>query len=77
VASFVAVASIVVSYILTACISSVSAVNNATAFLPLGLTAERVLILGIIWGVAFLNVLGMRRKSSTVSPTAAWRTPSP
>ena len=63
VASFVAVASIVVTYILTACISSVSAVNNATAFLPLDLTAERVLILGIIWGVAFLNVLGIRENA--------------
>jgi len=63
VASFVAVASIMVSYILTACISSVSAVNNATAFLPLGLTAERALILGIIWGVAFLNILGIRENA--------------
>ena len=35
VASFVAVASIMVDYILTACISTVSAVINGTAFLPL------------------------------------------
>ena len=36
--SFVAVASIMVSYILTACISSVSAVENGTAFLHLART---------------------------------------
>ena len=35
-ASFVAVASIMVDYILTACISTVSAVINGTAFLPIG-----------------------------------------
>ena len=63
VASFVAVASIIVSYILTACISAVSAVNNATAFLPLGLSVERALILLIIWGVAFLNILGIRENA--------------
>src|SRR3990172_7516868 len=44
--SFVAVASIMVAYILTACISTVSAVINGTAFVPLGPGAERVLILG-------------------------------
>ena len=47
VASFVAVASIMVDYILTACISTVSAVINGTAFLPIGRgAAEYVLILG-------------------------------
>ena len=33
--SFVAVSSIMVDYILTACISAVSAVSNATSFFPL------------------------------------------
>src|SRR5262249_11824475 len=58
VVSFVAVASIMVDYILTACISTVSAVINGTAFLPIGPGAEHVLILAIIWGVALLNIVG-------------------
>src|SRR5947207_1054908 len=63
VASFVAVASIMVSYILTACISTVSAVINGTAFLPLGPTIQQALILWIIWAVAGLNILGIRENA--------------
>ncbi|HZR80838.1 MAG TPA: amino acid permease [Candidatus Binatia bacterium] len=63
VASFVAVASIMVDYILTACISTVSAVYNGTAFLPMGPVAEGALILGIIWAVAGLNILGIRENA--------------
>ncbi len=63
VASFVAVASIMVDYILTACISTVSAVINGTAFLPLGHIAEYGLILGVIWGIAGLNILGIRENA--------------
>src|SRR5205823_8859739 len=63
VASFVAVASIMVSYILTACISTVSAVINGTAFLPLGPAAQYGLILGVIWAIAGLNILGIRENA--------------
>ncbi len=63
VASFVAVASIMVTYILTACISTVSAVTNGTAFLPIGPDGERIAILAIIWGVAGLNILGIRENA--------------
>jgi len=63
VASFVAVASIMVDYILTACISTVSAVINGTAFLPIGHAAEYGLILGVIWGIAGLNILGIRENA--------------
>jgi hypothetical protein len=63
VASFVAVASIMVDYILTACISTVSAVYNGTAFLPMGPGVERVLILTVIWAVAGLNILGIRENA--------------
>jgi amino acid permease-like protein len=63
VASLVAVASIMVDYILTACISTVSAVINGTAFLPLTAGQEYALILAIIWGVAFLNILGIRENA--------------
>ncbi len=61
--SFVAVASIMVDYILTACISAVSAVINGTAFLPLGPGSEFVLVLAIIWGVAGLNIMGIRENA--------------
>src|SRR5215467_11057842 len=61
--SFVAVASILVDYILTACISTVSAVINGTAFLPMGPGWEFILILAIIWAVAGLNILGIRENA--------------
>jgi hypothetical protein len=47
VASFVAVASIMVDYILTACLSTVSAVINGTAFVPIGPGTGLLLVLGI------------------------------
>src|SRR5262249_54651237 len=61
--SFVAVASIMVDYILTACISTVSAVTNGTAFLPLGSGSAFVLILAIIWAVAGLNIVGIKENA--------------
>jgi hypothetical protein len=61
--SFVAVASIMVDYILTACISTVSAVINGTAFLPFGSHTEFFLILAIIWAVAGLNIVGIRENA--------------
>src|SRR4029453_8376625 len=63
VASFVAVASIMVDYILTACISTVSAVINGTAFAPIGAAAQAIVVLAIIWGVAGLNILGVRENA--------------
>src|SRR5262245_56946820 len=63
VASLVAVASIMVDYILTACISTVSAVINGTAFLPMGPGVERVLVIVIIWAVAGLNIVGIRENA--------------
>jgi hypothetical protein len=63
VASFVAVASIMVDYILTACISTVSAVINGTAFVAIGPRAEGFLVLAIIWAVAGLNIVGIRENA--------------
>jgi hypothetical protein len=63
VASFVAVASIMVDYILTACISTVSAVINGTTFLPISHGGEYLLILGIIWAVCGLNILGIHENA--------------
>lgn len=61
--SFVAVASIMVDYILTACISTVSAVINGTTFVDLGVFGHHALIFGIIWGVAGLNILGIKENA--------------
>ena len=58
--SFVAVASIMVDYILTACISAVSAVANATSFFQPSQSAILTLVLVIIWAVAGLNILGIK-----------------
>lgn len=64
--SFVAVASIMVDYILTACISAVSAVLNAASLFPvLDQSPSWVLafVLAIIWAVAGLNTLGIRENA--------------
>lgn len=61
--SFVAVASIMVDYILTACLSAVSAILNATSFFPLPQSATILLVLVIIWGVAGLNIIGIRENA--------------
>ena len=63
VASFVAVSSIMVDYILTACISAVSAVENATSFFLLSSPTKMGLVLLIIWAVAGLNILGIRENA--------------
>ncbi len=66
VASFVAVASIMVTYILTACISSVSAVANGTALIDMGPSTMRLAILAVIWAVAGLNILGIRENARVI-----------
>jgi hypothetical protein len=61
--SFVAVASIMVDYILTACISAVSAVLNATSFFPISHHAMIALVLSTIWVIAGLNILGIKENA--------------
>ncbi len=61
--SFVAVASIMVDYILTACISAVSAVLNATSFFPISHHVMIVLVLSTIWVIAGLNILGIKENA--------------
>jgi hypothetical protein len=64
--SFVAVASIMVDYILTACISSVSAVLNSVSFFPRldqSETLVMALVFGVIWAIAGLNILGIRENA--------------
>ena len=63
VVSFIAVASIMVDYILTACISAVSAVANATSFFQFSPGMNFGLVLAIIWIIAGLNILGIRENA--------------
>jgi len=61
--SFIAVASIMVDYVLTACISAVSAVENATSFFMMSHTSKMSIVLLIIWAIAGLNILGIRENA--------------
>jgi amino acid transporter len=64
--SFVAVASIMVDYILTACISSISAVENASSFFSMSQYWKMATALAIVWAIAGLNILGIRENARFV-----------
>ncbi|MCX7798455.1 MAG: APC family permease [Melioribacter sp.] len=61
--SFVAISSILVDYILTATISTVSAVENGTTFLSLNSFVKYFLMFGVVWGIATLNILGIKENA--------------
>lgn len=61
--SFIAVASILVTYILTASISTVSAVENGTAFFDMSETTKLLLEFGLIWFVAIINIIGIKENA--------------
>ena len=61
--SFIAVASILVDYVLTASLSTVSAIENGMAFFPMPAAGKFVLELGVIWFVAGLNILGIKENA--------------
>jgi amino acid transporter len=61
--SFIAIASILVDYILTASISTVSAVQNGLAFYPMSATGMLGIELVIVWAVAGLNILGIKENA--------------
>jgi Amino acid permease len=58
--SFVAVSSIMVDYILTACISAISAIENASSFFAMPHPLKMVTAMAIVWAIAGLNILGIR-----------------
>lgn len=60
VVSFVAVSSIMVDYILTACISSISAIENATSFYAMSQDWKMLTAMVVVWAIAGLNILGIR-----------------
>lgn len=62
-ASFIAVASILVSYVLTAAISTVSAVENGTTFFAMGGSTKYILMFLVVWLIAFLNILGIKENA--------------
>jgi amino acid transporter len=62
-ASFAAVASIYVAYILTAAISTVSAVYNGSSFFHVPTLGLYGLMFLVIWAVAGLNIIGIRENA--------------
>lgn len=63
VVSFIAVASILVVYILTASISTVSAVENGLAFVSIPSHIKFLLKILVVWFIAGLNILGIRENA--------------
>jgi amino acid transporter len=62
-ASFIAIASILVTYILTAAISTVAAVNNGMSLVGENAILAYIAMGLIVWGVAGLNILGVRENA--------------
>jgi amino acid transporter len=61
--SFVAISSILVDYILTATISTVSAVENGTYFLGMGPEIKFFLKFGVIGLITLLNIVGIKENA--------------
>lgn len=61
--SFIAISSILVDYVLTATISTVSAVQNGTTFLGFGPEAKFILNFAVVWFITFLNILGIKENA--------------
>jgi amino acid transporter len=61
--SFIAVASILVDYVLTACISTVSAVENGLTFISLSQPEKMAIQFAVVWGIAGLNILGIKENA--------------
>jgi amino acid transporter len=61
--SFIAIASIIVDYVLTATISTVAAVNNGTAFLGTGPLVNYMLMFVVIGLITLLNIWGIKENA--------------
>jgi amino acid transporter len=61
--SFIAISSILVTYVLTAAISTVSAVENGTAFLHFGTGIKFFLKFGVVWFITGLNIIGLKENA--------------
>ncbi len=62
-ASFIAVSSILVTYVLTAAISTVSAVENGTTFFAMSGAIKYGLMFIVVWFITFLNILGIKENA--------------
>jgi len=58
--SFIAVSSILITYILTACISTVSGVENGAILIGFSQGSKYFLCVSIVWIIAFLNIIGIK-----------------
>lgn len=61
--SFIAISSILVTYVLTATISTVSAVENGTSFFSMGPEVKFVLKFSVVWFIALLNIWGLKESA--------------
>ncbi len=61
--SFIAVSSIMVTYVLTAAMSTVSAVENGTTFLELSEAFKLILKFFVIWFITGLNIIGIKENA--------------
>jgi amino acid transporter len=61
--SFIAIASIMVDYILTASMSTVSSVENGVAMFGLPPETKFILFFVVVWAIAGLNILGIRENA--------------
>jgi len=61
--SFIAVSSIIVDYVLTASLSTVSAVENGMSFFTMSEGGKFFLEASIIWAIAGLNIIGIRENA--------------
>ncbi|OGQ57120.1 MAG: hypothetical protein A3I75_07365 [Deltaproteobacteria bacterium RIFCSPLOWO2_02_FULL_50_16] len=61
--SFIAIASILNVYILTAVISTVSAIENGTSFLGLDPSIKYFLFFGPVWFITYLNINGIKENA--------------
>lgn len=61
--SFIAIASILVDYILTATISTVSAVDNGTSFIVMSGFLKFVLKFGVVFAITGLNISGIKENA--------------
>jgi amino acid transporter len=61
--SFIAVASIIVDYVLTACLSTVSAIENGMTFIQISDFTKFLFEVGVVWLIAGLNILGIKENA--------------
>ena len=61
--SFIAISSILVDYILTAVISTVSAVENGAYFLGLSPLVKYLLFFMTVWSITYLNIIGIKENA--------------